>query len=500
MPKYSMKAPNGKTYDIDGPDGASEEDVRAEIMRRDPTAGDAPKPKSVMGFIGNAVMDGAGIVKSGMQQLGPEGLPAQAIMHPIKSAEAVGDFANNAAHVLTGGMQRLREVSPEAQRGSAPKMDTAAYDKFASGVYDKFGTWGNTGNTIYDKPATAALTIASILNPTLAASGVRGGIAGATARGAKAVGGAVKAKLPAPPSMFDTPPPSVPELKITAKGLYDKAEKAGVVINSQSFANFSDDVRSAMKAEGIDKDLHPKSSAALKRIVDTEGDVSLRDLEILRKIAGDAGGAVDKADKRLARIIVDHVDDYAENLKPHQIVAGNAKKAVGYLKLARENWKNASRGEAIENLIRKARENGGPMKGQLDSAYRTQFKKLANNDRGMARFTPEQQDAIRKVAHGDGPVQSLLHGIGRIIPSSHTGVLTTSGIGAAAHILGAPITGPVGAAVGGVGMGSKIASTMITSKNAQRASELARAGNTPRSAAYLAIQQRRAARAARKGP
>lgn len=44
MPIYNMKAPNGKTYSIEGPDGATEDDVRAEILRRDPSAGTVATP------------------------------------------------------------------------------------------------------------------------------------------------------------------------------------------------------------------------------------------------------------------------------------------------------------------------------------------------------------------------------------------------------------------------------------------------------------------------
>lgn len=47
MPIYTMQAPNGKTYDIEGPEGASEEDVRAEILRSDPAAGQASAPDMV---------------------------------------------------------------------------------------------------------------------------------------------------------------------------------------------------------------------------------------------------------------------------------------------------------------------------------------------------------------------------------------------------------------------------------------------------------------------
>lgn len=43
MPTYSLKAPNGKTYEIEGPAGATQAQVQAEILRRDPSAGQIPK-------------------------------------------------------------------------------------------------------------------------------------------------------------------------------------------------------------------------------------------------------------------------------------------------------------------------------------------------------------------------------------------------------------------------------------------------------------------------
>lgn len=45
MPTYSIQAPDGKTYQVDGPAGASQEDVQAEVMRQNPGAGgSAPAP------------------------------------------------------------------------------------------------------------------------------------------------------------------------------------------------------------------------------------------------------------------------------------------------------------------------------------------------------------------------------------------------------------------------------------------------------------------------
>lgn len=44
MPTYSIQAPDGNTYKIDGPAGASQQDVQAEVMRQHPTAGQAAAP------------------------------------------------------------------------------------------------------------------------------------------------------------------------------------------------------------------------------------------------------------------------------------------------------------------------------------------------------------------------------------------------------------------------------------------------------------------------
>lgn len=44
MPRYSVKAPDGHTYTVEGPAGATDEQVRAEVMRQHPTAARGPAP------------------------------------------------------------------------------------------------------------------------------------------------------------------------------------------------------------------------------------------------------------------------------------------------------------------------------------------------------------------------------------------------------------------------------------------------------------------------
>ena len=51
MPVYTITAPNGKSYSIEGPEGATREEVVAEILRRDPSAANPPPKQTIAGNV-----------------------------------------------------------------------------------------------------------------------------------------------------------------------------------------------------------------------------------------------------------------------------------------------------------------------------------------------------------------------------------------------------------------------------------------------------------------
>lgn len=84
------------------------------------------------------------------------------------------------AGIATGGIQRVRELSPGGQRGSAPAMDTKAFDAVKAGVIRKYGTPRRAASTFADDPAPA---VAALIPWDRAIAG-----AGALAKTAKATG------------------------------------------------------------------------------------------------------------------------------------------------------------------------------------------------------------------------------------------------------------------------------------------------------------------------
>lgn len=269
------------------------------------------------------------------------------------------------------------------------------------------------------------------------------------------------------------------ELAEAARAAYKRADEAGVVVSENSLKGLKTRVVTLTKKEGIDKDLHPDASAALNKITKSNGNLTLTELETLRKVAKDAQGSLKPADKRMAGMIVDELDDYIDNLSDADVVAGDAAK-VKALKEARGLYSRAKKSEVIEDLMQRAHDSASQFSGSgLENAIRTQFRGLAKNKKQMRMFTAEEQAAIRRVAQG-GPVENAFRFLGKFAPTGVVSGVLTGGAGAM-------IGGPLGAALPLAGLGGRAVATRMTMRNVRAADELMRRG--PAGANALAKQQ-----------
>jgi hypothetical protein len=260
--------------------------------------------------------------------------------------------------------------------------------------------------------------------------------------------------------------PTIEQLKTDAKAAYKRAEDAGINISEGSFKGLKAKIVKDI-GERVDPTLHPDTTAALKRILGSKGDISLSKLDQLRQIASDAKGSVKPADQRLASQIVDSIDDYVDNLSQKDVTAGDAK-AASALSEARSLYQRQKKAETIDNLIKRAEISAPNFSASgMENALRTEFRSLAKNDKQMKRFTPEERAAIIKVAKG-GPVENTLRMIGKLSPEGAIPIM--------ANLAAASATGGSSLALTGAAWGARRGATHMTLKNANAASEVMRRG------------------------
>lgn len=265
--------------------------------------------------------------------------------------------------------------------------------------------------------------------------------------------------------------PTTQALKDQASTAYKAAEQAGLVVKDTSFAQAVDDIAGAARKAGIDRDIHPKATAVLNRLMQEKGKApTLEEMEILRRVSKSAAASVEPDERRIAQIIIDKMDDYVGGLTQADVVAGDARLATQALTDARGLWSRMRKGELIEDLVERAGTRASQFSGSgFENALRTEFRAVAMNPKKMRGFTDAEKAAIRKVAMG-GPVENLLRMVGKFAP---TGIVSSALSGGVGMVAG----GPIGAvALPTVGMAARQGASSLTARNATRAAELMRAG------------------------
>ena len=268
--------------------------------------------------------------------------------------------------------------------------------------------------------------------------------------------------------------PTVQELKGQAGQQYKFAEDVGAVFKKNSYNQFANKLESTLAKEGLDKALQPRVFAALERIKDTKNsNVTLENMEILRRISQAAGSSADASERRLASIMVDNLDDFVETAQPSQLLKGSSE-AVSALTDARELWKRAKKTEIIDDLVASAelRADANFSQSGMENALRRKLVNLADNPKALRAFTKEEQNAIKVAAKG-GPVQNVLRLVGKLAP---TGIVSGGGSVGLGYLAGGPI-GAVGLPI--IGGAARKGAEQLGLRNIEQLRNRLATGNVP---------------------
>jgi len=268
--------------------------------------------------------------------------------------------------------------------------------------------------------------------------------------------------------------PDLKTIKAQATQAYNDLDNLGIRVKPEVYERFADKLSTKLKKEGIDQTLHPKSTAAINRIVDDIGLAKTpSELETLRKIAKDAAASIDRPDARLGNIIVNEIDNALDSL---------SLQIGGKFKEARALSQRAFKSQAITDMI----ENASHTASGLENGLRIEARKILKSKKKRRGFTKDELESLRKIEQGTTSANTAKF-LGKfgISEGQATSMLGASiGIGGGGAI-GASF-GPGGAAIGAltvpaIGQIAKNTAQRITLNNTKFADDLVRAGKSAKS-------------------
>lgn len=389
---------------------------------------------------------------------------------PLADASSTADALglpspeNTQERIVGDAASLMAGVSPLALVGRTAKAATGATKAVMEGISSNLGQQvassaasGGAGGAVREAGGTPGMQ---------AAASFVGGFAGPKTMASTANRSAKQAA--------EKSVPTVESLKSQAAELYDDAERLGVTASQQQTQGLAQDMRAIAQQEGLISptgrvsEAYPKAREALRMLDDYgQGTMNVPQMQTVRKVLADAAGSPDSAERRIASIMLSRFDDFTSPLAPQ-------------LGEARMLYARALRGNQLETLRELAGSRAGQFTGSgYENALRTEYRKLNNRiiegkERG---WTPDQQEAIRRVAEGNLLANSLRQ-VGKIAP---TGVVSMGLGGGLPYMIGNSIGGPaLGSILGASSMGSGLlardAATRLGIKNAMLAELLARSG------------------------
>jgi hypothetical protein len=493
MPTYEITAPNGKKYRIPGPAGATDEQIRAQVLKQFPEAensdalANAAPAVAPSNSIPAQAVDMAQSAAAGFGRgVGNVALTAQDWLGKGLTAVGGGDVGGNWLQ------QNAQQGQANLNREFAPYQQRAPYSAGAGKIVGEVIGTGPAVKAVSGVANAArmpnvAKSIASggMEAPNAFLRAVGGGITGATQSlltqpedtGLGTVVGALIPSAVAPAvnkfakKVAEKAVPLTHELKSSAKKLYQDMDASGVRILQPVVQGFS----SAMDnfVTGTQQYLshsHPAVNAALKQLNDFANEpLSITRLNTyykdLRKSAARIGGS----EGSVLSAMADKVGALFDNLSPRELGGASARDVVN-LRAANDLQQRAFKSEVIDDIIHKATIKGEGEASTVSTATAIQrgFRDLAANKAKMKNFSPEERAVIEKVAKGTMGTK-ITDLLSRMKPAQKLDARVLL------YALGHTAAGIPGAAgVAGVGMGADVWRNAMVKGQAKNAGMLIR--------------------------
>lgn len=441
MPKFVVTAPDGKEYEVNAPEGASEQQIIDYVRNNYAGAAPAPAPAA-------APSEAPGMADQLKRQAG---LAARGIISGLSApVNVVADFASGAYNLgaeLLGSPSRLPYLSQAQQQGltqmGLPTPETGVEKAAQAGMQGLTGAAGAAraapalfgANLAQQLPAAAAAPavaepvaakVKEVTGSDLAALVAGVGVSGAVGKAAGDIAGRIAAGKQAPP-------PTMQQVQQRAQRAYQRVADEGIELNNTSAQDLVNRIRTRLD----NADYLPENAREVANVLNRydsvvqRGNVSFNDVEQMRRMANTLLSSQDKNVRRLGREMVGGIDDYVANLTPQNVTSGAAgiDEAVRSINQARKDWRNLSRATTLDDILNVSEARADRPTASESELIRTGFINLAANKEKMRLFNENERNAIRAVANG-GSLDNFLTLVARFNPQrSQLMVGGTAGLG-----------------------------------------------------------------------
>jgi transglutaminase-like putative cysteine protease len=199
-------------------------------------------------------------------------------------------------------------------------------------------------------------------------------------------------------------------LKAQADALYDRLRTAGIKYDSNSYDLMVRNLATKMKKEGFRPKTSAKVTDSLEYVIEGMGkSPDYSDFEAMRKNAGGLLASADKEERKFGAMIVEALDDFAE--RSPLVTSGNvpSNAVAPLMKEARAVAQRNIKARTVEEAIEAARNAASG----FENGLRIEFRKIINNPKRRAGFTPVELDAMREIVRG-ASAQNLAAQFGRL--------------------------------------------------------------------------------------
>jgi hypothetical protein len=521
MASFTVTLPDGSSYTVDGlPEDATEDDALAAVLAENPQAAEAD----------NSLQQWLGVATRALLPYGLAAATGGAVGAPLGG---VGAAPGAAAGVLALG---LGDIGTGAYNLAATPFGAPRMTLPSEAIRQTYEMAGGPGTrepvTPQQRVFSAGLEAATgaggtakalnVLAPTLRAGTATRNVMTELGRGARAqaVGGAgaggltqaaVEGGETDPLKLFlvslaggvggtlaggRAPRPLLTgeDIRNRASQFYKRAERQGVYILPNVADNLANQLETTLQRQGAA--ITQRDRAPILRVIRDlrnrpNSDLSFEELEKLRSDLGLIGRsaetgkvtAVGAQANRMAGIVQDKLDDFFENLDVSQVSSGDPQRAVQLVKQARQEYKNARKGEILEQVLTKI--DVGPGKKPAITELQERLAPIVSDKRLMSKFSTKERDVLQSLQKGS-LTENTLRTIGELAPGKNIEKILGYAIPttAAASTNPAYLAGIAG--VGGAALASRAMANRMALRRASDVAENVLAGRPPPSAVQQA--------------